>query len=72
MDAVHAALSNCPNIETLDLRVTGLGCSEWPDRWDFPFNPTGGEKYPNLASLRLEGYYPLLRSENHTVTRRKH
>jgi hypothetical protein len=56
MDAVHTALSNCPNIETLDLRVTGLGCSEWPSRWDFPFDPAGGEKYPNLTSLRLEGY----------------
>jgi hypothetical protein len=57
MDAVHAALSHCPNITALDLRVTGLGCSEWPPRWDFPLHPWGGEKYPNLTSLRLEGYH---------------
>jgi len=56
MDTVHAALTTCPNISALDLRVTGLGCSEWPDRWNFPFDPAGGEKYPALKSLRLEGY----------------
>jgi hypothetical protein len=56
MDIVHRALSNCPNITELDLRVTGLGCSEWPDRYNFPFQPAGGEKYPRLESLKLEGY----------------
>jgi hypothetical protein len=56
MDAVHAALSHCPNITALDLRVTGLGCSDWPERWDFPLHPWGGETYANLTSLRLEGY----------------
>jgi hypothetical protein len=64
MDSIHTALSNCPSIETLDLRVTGLGCSEWPSRWDFPFNPSGGETYPNLTSLRLEGY----NFGNHPIT----
>lgn len=56
MDVVHAALSHCPNITGLDLRVTTTGCTEIPDRWDFPLNPAGGEKYPPLKSLRLEGY----------------
>jgi hypothetical protein len=56
METVHLALSKCPNITELDLRVTGLGCSEWPDRYNFPFQPAGGEKYPRLKSLRLEGY----------------
>ncbi|CAO2649788.1 Nn.00g010800.m01.CDS01 [Neocucurbitaria sp. VM-36] len=56
MDAVHAALISCHNITSLDLRVTGLGCSEWPSRWNFPFHPAGGEQYPHLKRLRLEGY----------------
>lgn len=56
MTSVHAALSNCPNITSLDLRVTLLGCSGWPDRWSFPFSLFGGEKYPPLHRLRLEGY----------------
>lgn len=56
MDCVHLALSTCPNISALDLRVTGLGCSDWPERYDFPFHPWGGENFANLTSLRLEGY----------------
>lgn len=56
MDSVHAALLNCPNITSLDLRVTGMGCSEWPDRWNFPFDRFGGDVYPRLESVRLEGY----------------
>ena len=56
MASVHAALSNCPNITSLDLRVTLMGCSDWPDRWSFPFSLSGGEKYPPLTRLRLEGY----------------
>jgi hypothetical protein len=56
MDAVHLALTTCPNITSLDLRVTGLGCTEWPDRWNFPFKLEGGEKYPPLREIKLEGY----------------
>ncbi|KEF63011.1 uncharacterized protein A1O9_00986 [Exophiala aquamarina CBS 119918] len=56
MTSVHTAMSNCPNITSLDLRVTLLGCSSWPDRWSFPFSLSGGEKYPSLQRLRLEGY----------------
>jgi|SRR5690242_10342467 len=56
MVSVHEALSQCPNISSLDLRVTLIGCSGWPDRWNFPFNHNGGEKYPDLKKLRLEGY----------------
>ncbi|KAJ4993598.1 hypothetical protein SVAN01_00652 [Stagonosporopsis vannaccii] len=56
MVSVHEALSQCPNITSLDLRVTLLGCSEWPDRWNFPFNYNGGDSYPSLKKLRLDGY----------------
>lgn len=56
MASVHAALSNCSNITSLDLRVSLQGCSDWPDRWSFPFSPSGGETYPALKRLRLEGY----------------
>lgn len=56
MDSVHEALMHCPNLTALDLRVTGLGCSEWPDTWSFPLSPLGGERYANLTSLRVEGY----------------
>jgi hypothetical protein len=56
MGAVHAALLKCSNITALDIRVTGLGCSRWPDRWNFPFNRFGGDVYPRLESVRLEGY----------------
>ncbi|KAJ9138196.1 hypothetical protein NKR23_g8623 [Pleurostoma richardsiae] len=56
MTDVHSALVSCPNISTLDLRVTMLGCSESPDRWSFPFDLAGGEKYPALETLSLEGY----------------
>ncbi|KAF2114183.1 hypothetical protein BDV96DRAFT_688407 [Lophiotrema nucula] len=56
MRSVHSALLKCPNLTSLDLRVTLLGCSEWPDLWNFPFNVEGGDRYPPLKKLRLEGY----------------
>lgn len=56
MESVHAALLACPNITTLDLRVTEINCSTWSPRWNFPFDPAGGDTYPNLKVLRLEGY----------------
>ncbi|KAK5027443.1 hypothetical protein LTS07_007045 [Exophiala sideris] len=56
MSDVHRALLSCPDITSLDLRIDLLGCSEWPDRWDLPFSLHGGESYPPLKSLRLEGY----------------
>ncbi|KAF2660595.1 hypothetical protein K491DRAFT_36989 [Lophiostoma macrostomum CBS 122681] len=56
MVAVHEALTTCPNISSLDLRVTLMGCSSWPDRFNFPFRLAGGERYPALKELRLEGY----------------
>lgn len=56
MVSVHDALTHCPNISSLDLRVTLLGCSTWPDRWNFPLSYNGGESYPALKKLRLEGY----------------
>jgi hypothetical protein len=54
--SVHETLLRCPNITGLDLRVTVGGCSDWPDRWNFPFSRQGGEKYPPLKELKLEGY----------------
>jgi hypothetical protein len=56
MVAVHEALTTCPDITSLDLRVTLMGCSSWPDRFNFPFKLEGGERYPALKELRLEGY----------------
>lgn len=56
MENLHYALLNCPNITALDLHVTMEGCSEWPSRYTFPFNPLGGDTYPNLTTLRLRGY----------------
>ncbi|KAK5042864.1 hypothetical protein LTR84_012437 [Exophiala bonariae] len=56
MASVHAALTTCPNITSLDLRVSLQGCSNWPDRWSFPFSLPGGETYPALRQIRLEGY----------------
>ncbi|RVX73896.1 hypothetical protein B0A52_02786 [Exophiala mesophila] len=56
MSDVHAALKTCANITSLDLRVTLLGCSGWPDRWNFPFSLTRNETYPSLQRLKLEGY----------------
>ncbi|KAF1995949.1 hypothetical protein P154DRAFT_409780, partial [Amniculicola lignicola CBS 123094] len=56
MEGIHRALSSCRNTKSLDLRVTLLGCSEWPDRFNFPFSQSGGETYSPLTSLKLEGY----------------
>ncbi|GJC88909.1 hypothetical protein ColLi_11747 [Colletotrichum liriopes] len=57
MHDVHDTLSNCPGIKSLKLRVTGLGCSEWPDRWSFPFDLSSKSHYPSkLEALDLEGY----------------
>jgi hypothetical protein len=53
---IHTALINCPNVTALDIRVTLSGCSDWPERWTFPFNPAGGEIYPSLKRVKLEGY----------------
>ncbi|KAF2729574.1 hypothetical protein EJ04DRAFT_65241 [Polyplosphaeria fusca] len=57
MVTLHSSLITCPNIQTLDLRLTMLGCTEFPDRWNFPFKLEGGDSYPSLQSLRLEGYH---------------
>jgi hypothetical protein len=57
MADVHSVMKTCPDITSLNLRITLLGCSEWPDRWNFPFNQFGGERYPaKLRYLSLEGY----------------
>jgi hypothetical protein len=70
MDSIHAALTSCPNITLLDLRITGtttgtclnlpgtcVRCNnEWPSRWNFPFSPNGSDTYPPLKTLRLRGH----------------
>ncbi|KAK9772669.1 putative F-box domain protein [Seiridium cardinale] len=56
MKDVHEQLMACHNVKSLDLRVTLMGCSDWPDRWNFPFRLAGGDIHPNLTTLKLEGY----------------
>jgi hypothetical protein len=56
LDSIHAALTGCPNITKLDLRILDLDCMKSPDVRGFPFNPSGGERFANLTSIRLEGY----------------
>jgi hypothetical protein len=56
LDSIHAALTSCPNITKLDLRISDMGCMKSPDVRDFPFDSLGGERFANLTSVRLEGY----------------
>jgi hypothetical protein len=57
MHELHSVMSKCPDITDIQLRIRLLGCSEWPDRWNFPFNQAGGDFYPSrLQTLSLEGY----------------
>ncbi|KAH8653586.1 hypothetical protein BX600DRAFT_515851 [Xylariales sp. PMI_506] len=58
MSGLHEHLLSSPDVRSLDLRATLMGCSEWPDRWNLPFRLTGEDAgaYPPLTSLRLEGY----------------
>jgi len=55
MDSVHAALLMCPNITHLDLSVADPTCTTRYHS-SLPFNPMGGERYPNLTTLKLYGY----------------
>ncbi|KAI9707968.1 MAG: hypothetical protein M1820_004387 [Bogoriella megaspora] len=54
---IHNALTTCPNIESLNLRIATLGCTGHPDRWSLPFNLSGGDNYPPLKYLSLERYH---------------
>jgi hypothetical protein len=56
MASVHEVLARCPNVISLDVDVSRHGCSNWPDRWNFPFDHNGGETYPALKKLKLNGY----------------
>jgi hypothetical protein len=56
MRSVHEVLSRCPNITSLDVDVSLHGHSRWPDRWNFPFDRNGGETYPALRRLKVNGY----------------
>jgi hypothetical protein len=57
MASIHEALLHCPDIRSLDVDVSVRGCSEWPDRWNFPLDPNGGETYPVLRELKVRGYH---------------
>lgn len=57
MESIHAAMLTCPSIETLQVRVAAMGCTEEPDRYNFPFNPRGNERYASAPRvLSLDGY----------------
>lgn len=54
---VHECLVAChETVTALDLRVALVGCSQWPDRFNLPFDLAGIEKFPDLEELSLEGY----------------
>lgn len=54
---VHECLVAChETVTALDLRVALMGCSQWPDRFNLPFDLAGSEKFPDLEELSLEGY----------------
>jgi hypothetical protein len=55
MDSVHAALSHCPNITKLDLRIADMGDDCSPDRY-LPLEIHVGKRLANLTSVRLAGY----------------
>ncbi|KAK1715498.1 uncharacterized protein BDZ83DRAFT_756283 [Colletotrichum acutatum] len=57
LDEVHDALTHCPNITSLNLRVGEIGCVGEPDRWSLPLDPAGTSRYfPVLDTLSLEKY----------------
>ncbi|KAH7120994.1 hypothetical protein B0J11DRAFT_616399 [Dendryphion nanum] len=55
LETIHLALTSCPNITSLDLSIERPGCTGNLIR-KLPFNESGGETYPALKSLRLDGY----------------
>ncbi|KAK7443668.1 hypothetical protein CaCOL14_012317 [Colletotrichum acutatum] len=58
LDEVHDALTHCPNITSLNLRVGEIGCVGEPDRWSLPLDPAGTSRYfPVLDTLSLEKYH---------------
>ncbi|KAH0436333.1 hypothetical protein CcaCcLH18_04353 [Colletotrichum camelliae] len=57
MQQVHDFLSNSTTLKSIKLRVTLLGCSNHPDRYNFPFDFPAGSRYSfKLESLQLDGY----------------
>jgi hypothetical protein len=70
MNSIHAALMSCPNLTSLDLRLSTSGCTgEAPSRWDFPLLAGREEKYTNLTTLRLERYDFSRRANDEGTTR---
>ncbi|KAF9876602.1 hypothetical protein CkaCkLH20_06010 [Colletotrichum karsti] len=57
MHKVHDTLFKCSSIKSLKLRVSSLGCSQHPERYNFPLKHPSGSHYPSqLEALDLEGY----------------
>lgn len=57
MQQVHDFLSKSATLKSIKLRVTLLGCSSHPHRYNFPFDFPAGSRYSfKLESLRLDGY----------------
>lgn len=59
MEDIHTALTNCPAITVLDVRVVAHeSCVEFeePNCFNFPFELDGSDKYPALEVLSLDGY----------------
>ncbi|KAL0929870.1 uncharacterized protein CTRU02_215079 [Colletotrichum truncatum] len=57
MDQVHNIMTKCSTIKSLKLRISCSGCSDCPDRYNFPFElPSGSHYSSQLEALDLEGY----------------
>ncbi|PVH96627.1 hypothetical protein DM02DRAFT_114497 [Periconia macrospinosa] len=53
--AVHKALTSCPDVEALSIRFTEMVSGY--NQHNLPFTWSGGDRYPPLKSLRLNGYF---------------
>ena len=60
MRGIHEAMLKCPNITTLQVRTALIGCSEWPDRFNFPFDARGGEQYASAPAILSRPLHLLL------------
>ncbi|KAH6842209.1 hypothetical protein B0I37DRAFT_381374 [Chaetomium sp. MPI-CAGE-AT-0009] len=59
MASIHAAMLRCPNITTLHIHKSQLGCVYVPEPSIFPFDVLGGDRYASApVVLSLEGYDP--------------
>ncbi|KAJ4322244.1 hypothetical protein N0V94_002474 [Neodidymelliopsis sp. IMI 364377] len=67
MNTIHSTLTHCPRVEELNLHLESSESwhrgYEWDscgwssvERFDFPFDPKGRDRFPALKRLRLDGY----------------